>query len=590
MKNILDLNLNNKKVIVRCDFNVPLDDENNIIDDTRIVKSLKTINYLLSNNCKIILLSHFGRVKNEEDKKKYNLNIVAKRLSEHLNKKVTFINSCFGENVKNYIDQASDDIIMLQNTRYMDLDGKLESNNDVNLSYFWSSLADVFINDAFASSHRKHASVAGISNFIPSAIGFLIMEEICGLKPIVNLDKRPFGIFMGGAKVEDKLPIIKQLINKCDVLMLGGGILNSFLKATGYDVKKSLCTNDEVVLNELRELLRLYPHKIYMPKDFIWGDDKILDIKIDEYEDIIMYCKLIFVNGTAGLYEKDEYSEGTKKLLSFLQKSGNKVIVGGGDTISALNKFGYQDCFDFVSSGGGASLEYIAYAKLDALKDLNNNKFIVINTKNKLNGENLVLFEGFLKDVKINNKTLVVCHNSDNIPNIKSKSYILGSQEVSDNKNVLYTILGHADSRNGGKTIDTVSEELKTVLSKNVIPILCIGEKESEISNKQEVLKEQLSSLKICSDSNVLIAYEPVWAIGKNAVLDIDSIKEICAFIKEYINNTYKINVKLLYGGSISAKNIDDILNISEIDGVMLSKNGIDKEALSSIIKTINNN
>lgn len=364
-------NVRNKRVIVRCDFNVPI--ENGVItDDSRITKSLETIKYLIDNNCKIVLLSHLGRIKTEEDRKDNSLKIVAQRLNELLDHKVTFLSECYGSKVKEYVDSMeSKDVVLLENTRIMDLQDKLESNNDEELAKFWASLADMFIMDAFGSAHRAHASTAGIAKYIPACVGFLVEKELKGLNPLLNVKERPFVVFMGGAKVEDKLPIIKKLITKCDYILVGGGIANSFLKAMGEDVKKSLATSDEALLQELKDLLAKYKQKILLPIDFNYVNDAIMDVGEDTikmYKHYISYSKLLFVNGTPGKFEDEETSKGTKKLFEICKSSTANVILGGGDTVSAAKKFGYENDFMFQSSGGGATLEYIANGKLEALE------------------------------------------------------------------------------------------------------------------------------------------------------------------------------------------------------------------------------
>jgi phosphoglycerate kinase len=373
MKLLKDMDINNKTVIVRCDYNVPIKD-GIIEDDSRIVKSLETINYLIDHNCKIVLLSHLGRVKTPEDKEKNSLKLVAEHLSKLLNRNVTFVSECYGEEVKKTVmEHNSGDIIMLENTRYMDLEGKLESGNNPDLAKFWASLGDVFVLDAFGSAHRAHASTAGIASFIPSCVGLLIEKELDNLKDLINVEIRPFTIFMGGAKVEDKLPIIEKLLPECDHLLLGGGIANSFLKASGVEVGTSLATSDEELLAKLKVLLTNYQDKIMLPLDFVYDGSSIMDIgpmSLENYARVINESKLIFINGTPGKFEDEPFAEGTIKLLSILASCGAKVITGGGDTVNALKKFGYEDKFFFCSSGGGATLEYIANKELEALKCL----------------------------------------------------------------------------------------------------------------------------------------------------------------------------------------------------------------------------
>ena len=371
MKTIKDIDIKNKSVVLRLDFNVPVE-EGVIKDNSKIVKSLKTINYLLENNSKIVILSHFGRIKNEEDKKNNSLKVVAKELANLLKKEVKFLDNPYGEKVKKIVDNASlGEVILLENTRFMDVPVKRESSNDLKLAKFWASLGDIYINDAFGSMHRCHASTAGIAKFLPHAIGFLVMDELTHLNVLVHDTLHPFTVFMGGAKVDDKLPIIKSLIDRCDYLLLGGGIANSFLKAKGADVGASLATNDEGVLKEIRTIMDNNKRKIVLPVDFTIDDGVIYDIgskSIDLYKRFIDSSKVVFVNGTCGKFEDERFMEGTNNLFKALENSSAKVIIGGGDTASACSKFGFSDKFYYVSSGGGATLEYIADRTLKALE------------------------------------------------------------------------------------------------------------------------------------------------------------------------------------------------------------------------------
>lgn len=371
MKTIKDIDLKNKKVVIRVDYNVPM--ENGIIkDSSKIKKSLRSINYLLENNCRVVILSHFGRIKSEEDKAKNSLKIVAKELANLLGKNVKFLDNCYGDKVKNIVDNCGlGEVILLENTRFMDIYEKKESGNDLSLAEYWASLGEVYINDAFGSMHRAHASTAGIAKFLPHAIGFLVMDELEHLNILIHNTPHPFTVFMGGAKVDDKLPIIKSLIERCDYLLVGGGIANSFLKAKGADIGNSIATSDEGILNELKKLMGEYKGKIVLPVDFTIDDGIIYDVgnkSIEVYKKYIDKSEIVFVNGTCGKFEDERFMEGTSNLFKILKDSGKKVIVGGGDTASACIKFGFKDSFDFISSGGGATLEYIADGTLKALE------------------------------------------------------------------------------------------------------------------------------------------------------------------------------------------------------------------------------
>lgn len=371
-----EANIKNKRVILRCDFNVPISD-GKIIDNSRIIRSLGTINLLLKGNNSLILMSHLGRVTTQEDKAKNSLRVVAKELSRLLNREVKFLEEPASMNtLKTCKSLKNGQIALIENTRYCDVPERLESNNDLNLAKYWASLADVFVVDAFGSLHRNHASVAGISNYLPTYIGLLVKEEINNLNPVVFNIKRPFTVFMGGGKVDDKLKYIKSLLKKCDKLLVGGGIANSFLYACGYDIGESLCTSDEITLDEIRDLIREYKDKIIMPIDFVIEDTKILDLgerTINKYTKYFEESKSIFINGTCGKFEEPGYAVGTKNLFASLKNIDAIKIAGGGDTLNAINEFGLSDNFTFLSSGGGASLEYISYNNLAALDYINKN-------------------------------------------------------------------------------------------------------------------------------------------------------------------------------------------------------------------------
>lgn len=378
MKNIIDFTFEGKKVILRCDFNVTIK-EGQILSDERIKASLKTINYLIDKKAKIILLSHLGKVKTKDDIEKNTLFPVYQKLCELLKTNVYFSSATRGTILENKISYLQDgEVLLVENTRYEDYPDKKESKCDEELSKYWASLGDIFINDAFAMTHRQHASNYGIAKYLPHAMGFLIEEEIKGLGIVSNPDK-PFCVIMGGAKVEDKLDIIKGILPKCDYLLVGGGIANSFLNIN-YNVGLSL--KDDSKKEELKELLSLYKDKIILPIDYkvlnngevkqrkydkIEDDDNILDIgenTLSIYKERISSSATIFLNGTMGKYEQQkEFENGTKEILQAILSSKAKTVIGGGDAISSAEYFNVKG-FTFVSTGGGATLEYLATGKL----------------------------------------------------------------------------------------------------------------------------------------------------------------------------------------------------------------------------------
>lgn len=386
-KTIEDINIDNKTVIIRCDLNVPIQN-GEILDDNRIVQSLKTINYAISHNCKVILLSHLGRIKTKEDKEKNSLLPVAKRLEELLGKKVIFVNETRGLVLENTVKNMKyKDVVLVENTRYEDYPDKKESLCDEDLGKYWASLGDIFINDAFATSHRRHASNVGIAAHLPSAIGFLIEKELVMLNELLEEPKRPYVVIMGGAKINDKIKVIDKLIKKCDYLLVAGGIANTFLTANGYDLKKSIYDKDS--LEYCKNLLSNYNDKIILPvdgyytKEYKDGLEKgyckldnvpenmmVLDIgkeSIKLFSSYLNNAKTVFWNGPVGVSEFSNFAYGTKTLCGVLEKIGCKVIIGGGDSAAAAIRFGYKDKFDHISTGGGASLELIEKGCLPAI-------------------------------------------------------------------------------------------------------------------------------------------------------------------------------------------------------------------------------
>lgn len=385
MKTIRDFDLENKKVIIRVDFNVPIKD-GIITDDNRIIESLDTIKYAIKHQSKVILLSHLGRIKEESDKAKNTLKPVAKRLSELLNKEVLFIPYTRGIEVEDAINKMQNgDVILLENTRYEDLDGKKESKNDKELGKYWASLGDIMINDAFGTSHRLHASNVGIMEHLPSGIGFLVEKEFNNLLPVINKPIHPFTVILGGAKVSDKIGVIDNLINKCDYILIGGGMAYTFLKARNMEIGKSLVDMESLdycknLLNTTNKIILPVDHLCskniedneYSIKEEIASDDIALDIgpkTIELFNEYLRKSKTIIWNGPVGYFENEVYAQGTKALCETIANLENVTsIVGGGDTASAIINMGYKENFTHISTGGGASLELLEGKEMPFIK------------------------------------------------------------------------------------------------------------------------------------------------------------------------------------------------------------------------------
>ena len=389
-KTIRDYELEGKKVIIRVDFNVPIKDDV-IQDDNRIRESLETINYALEHNAKIILLSHLGRVKTIEDKETNTLEPVALRLSELLDKEIIFVTETRGELLEQEINNMKNgDIILVENTRFEDLDGKKESSNDEELGTYWASLGDIFINDAFGTSHRSHASNVGIASHLPNGIGFLIEKELNTMLPAITNPNRPFTVILGGSKVSDKIKVIENLVNIADYILIGGGMAFTFLKSLDINIGSSIL--DEESIEFCKNILNKHKDKIILPIDIVTSTSVekpintrkifIKDIKENEigldigkqtielFKEYIEKSNTIIWNGPVGKFEINEFSNGTKELCEIV-KNVKTSIIGGGDTASAVINLGYKDSFTHISTGGGASLELLEGKNLPGIEIIN---------------------------------------------------------------------------------------------------------------------------------------------------------------------------------------------------------------------------
>ncbi|TQC51451.1 phosphoglycerate kinase [Mycoplasmopsis mucosicanis] len=386
-KTIRDIDLNNKKVIIRVDFNVPI--KNGIIQSNeRIVAALDTIKYAIDNNAKVILLSHLSRIKTEEDKASKSLKPVALELEKLLNHKVIFVPFTSGEGLKKAVDAMQNkDVVLVENTRFEDLNEKAESKNASWLADQWAALGDVFINDAFATAHRSHASNVGISSRIAeTGVGFLVEKELKAFDDAFSKDTKPFLAIVGGAKVKDKISYLTKLSTKADEILIGGAMAYTFLKAKGIEIGKSLVEDEYIEF--AKELMEKSTAQFIIPQDHAmvnnfedttWTYSNSFDIDKDKmgidvgpktiklYEKHIANAKLIYWNGPLGVFEKEFGEAGTKAIGLALASSQAYTIIGGGDTISASEKFNFKDKINHVSTGGGASQEYLLEHHLPAI-------------------------------------------------------------------------------------------------------------------------------------------------------------------------------------------------------------------------------
>ncbi|MDR1627631.1 MAG: phosphoglycerate kinase [Oscillospiraceae bacterium] len=389
-KTVSDIDVTNKKVLVRCDFNVPFDENGNITDTKRIDESLKTIKYLVDNKAKVILCSHLGRPKGKFNKK-FSLEFVAKELSKSLNMDVKFARDVIGESAETTISQLKNgEICLLENLRFH----KEEEENDPKFSEKLASFADVYVNDAFGTCHRAHASIAGVTECLPAVCGFLIQKEMSAMSEILDNPKRPFISILGGAKVSDKIGVINSLLEKVDKLIIGGGMAYTFINSLGYSIGTSLCESDKLDLaRDIVAKAKEKNVKLFLPVDNKVGReydpntesqivdaDKIpdgwmgLDIgtkTAELFSEAIKDAGTVVWNGPMGVSEWDNFANGTIAVAKAIADSGAVSIIGGGDSAAAIEKLGFADKMTHISTGGGASLQFLEGKELPGILHLN---------------------------------------------------------------------------------------------------------------------------------------------------------------------------------------------------------------------------
>ena len=390
-KTVKDIDLKDKKVLVRCDFNVPMDENKKITDNTRIVAAIPTIKYLLENNCAIILCSHLGRPKGEF-KPEYSLAPVAEELAKLLGKEVIMAKDVIGEDAKQKAANLKQgQIMLLENVRFH----KEETDNSPEFAKELASMAQIYVNDAFGTAHRAHSSTAGVAAYLPAVSGFLIEKELKFLGNAINNPQRPFVAILGGAKVSDKIKVIENLLEKVDSIIIGGGMTYTFLKAMGYEIGNSICELDRIdIAKETIEKAEKKGVKLLFPIDTVCGKEFsneaetiVVDSKeipkgwqgldigpkaIEEFTQVLKNAKTVIWNGPLGVFEFEKFAKGTNAIAKVLSEINAITIVGGGDSVAAVEKGGFSDKITHISTGGGATLEYLEGKELPGIECLEN--------------------------------------------------------------------------------------------------------------------------------------------------------------------------------------------------------------------------
>lgn len=635
---VRDLDVAGKKVLVRVDFNVPLNDKGEITDDTRITASLPTIQYLLEQKAAVILMAHLGRPKGQV-KPELSLAPVAKHLGKLLGKKILFAPDCVGEAAQAAASKLKPGhILLLENLRFH----KEEEKNDMEFAEKLASLADLYVNDGFGVSHRAHASVEGVTHFLPAAAGFLLEKEIQYVGQAVTNPLHPFVAIIGGAKVSDKIGVISNLLDKVDTLLIGGGMANTFLAAQGYKMGKSLVEEDKLDLaKELLAKAKKNKVNMLLPTDLVMAaafapdaehvTEKVknlnqaymaLDIGAETskaYAEALADAKMIVWNGPMGVFEMDAFCKGTEAVAKAVAKSRATSIVGGGDSVAAIEKLGLAKRITHISTGGGASLEYLEGKVLPgvaALDDLRR-KMIAGNWKmHKTVSEAVALAEDIVMETNGTLNEVVIFPPFTALETvadaIDGKHVGYGAQDLHwEDKGAFtgavsgamiadicaeYVLVGHSERRTiFGENEKIVASKIIAAYRNGLKPMLCVGENlaEREAGKTARKINMQLkSALRVISAEdaeNLVVAYEPIWAIGSGKAATPEDALEVCTLIREKIGKIFTPDiarkVRILYGGSVNEKNAASF-NLSGIDGVLVGGASLKADTFAAIVRS----
>ena len=639
-KNIEDIPVKGKKVIVRVDFNVPQDKKTGAItDDKRIRGAIPTIEYLSGQGARVILVSHLGRPKDGPDPK-FSMKPAVDRLSELIGKPVALAADVIGADAKAKAAALADgEIMMLENVRFH----KEESKNDPAFARELASLAEVFVNDAFGTAHRAHASTAGLANYLPSVCGYLIQKELEVMGAALANPKRPFVAILGGAKVSDKISVIENLINKVDTLVIGGGMAYTFYKALGHSVGSSLCELDKVDLaKSLIDKAEARGVQLLLPIDNVVADRFSADAASKDVDSMeipdgwqgldvgpktvqlfsaaVRSAGTVVWNGPVGVFEFEKFANGTREVASAVAQSSAVSIIGGGDSAAAIEILGFADQVTHISTGGGAALEFLEGKILPGIDCLMNK-----DARRTMAAGNWKMNSGVpAEGLKLLSalKPLVVDATSEIVVGVPFTA-LSAAVEATDYTNVAvaaqnchfeekgaytgeisaamlarmgvkYVILGHSERREYfAETDDIVNKKVKAALDWGVRPIFCCGESLeqregghtfSHIRSQVVYGLKDIPADKMCL---VTIAYEPIWAIGTGKVASDAQAQEVCFFIRGIVRDLYGDAIaqdqRILYGGSVNAKNAAGLFAMSDIDGGLVGGASLKAEDFSVI-------
>ena len=637
-KILTDLDVAGKRVLVRVDFNVPQDGEGGITDDNRMRAALPTIQYLIRHRAGVILMSHLGRPKGKVNPK-YSLAPVARHLEELLGQPVAFAADCVGPEAEAAAAKLeAGQVLLLENLRFH----AEEEKNDLDFAEKLAPLADLYVNDGFGVSHRAHASVEGVTHFLPSAAGFLLEKEIRFLGGAVSHPKRPFAAIIGGAKVSDKIGVLTNLLTKVDKLLIGGGMANTFLAARGVPMGKSLVETDKLeearrilAEAEVRKIELLLPTDLVMAAEFkadapheVESLDHLnqaymaLDIgpaTCETYAKALADCRTIVWNGPMGVFEMDAFCKGTEKVAEAVAASSAVSIVGGGDSVAAIKKSGLEGKISHISTGGGASLEYLEGKILPGVAALDNVRRFLIAGNWKMhktveealdlaqavveetNGtmNEVVLFPSFtaLEPVADAIDGRAVGYGAQDLcwEDAGAFTGAVSGAQIAD-IGCEYVLVGHSERRTiFGESDEIIARKMAAAYRNNLKPLLCVGETQKERDGGQTEakitgqLRSALAGVTKAQAALLTVAYEPLWAIGTGKTATAADAQAVCKLIRDELEDLFGEDVtrhiRVLYGGSVNEKNAASF-RTDGIDGVLVGGASLRAGTFAQIVRS----
>ncbi len=625
LNTVKEADLKGKRVLIRVDFNVPV--KNGVVtDDTRIRAALPTINYILSQGASLVVMSHYGRPKGQKNPE-FSMAPIASVFEKELGRKVTLAPDVIGKDVEKLVSSLkSGDVLLLENVRWY----KEEEANDPEYARTLASYGDVYVNDAFGTAHRAHASTEGVAHYLPSYAGLLIEKEVRFMAPLLENPEHPFVAVIGGSKVSSKISVLKSLVRTCDTIVIGGGMAYTFLKVLGHKTGKSLVEDD--YLETARDFLSAAEKKgvkVILPLDHLCAEnfdenaqpvyvdsvdipDNLMGLDIgkktvEKIVEALKGAKNVVWNGPMGVFEFQQFAHGTESVAKALAASGAVSVVGGGDSVAAINKFGLASSISHVSTGGGASLEFLEGKTLPgiaALEKKTRKVYIAGNWKMNILPSRASQYAKELREAYEEKgcdcRFMIACPFVD-LPGVveavKGSDVIVAAENMADHTEGAYTgevsplmlkdigvntvIIGHSERRQYyGETDEVVNRKVLLALENSMEVVLCVGEtlSEREGGKLEEVLSRQLEvglkGVKEEDMASVTVAYEPVWAIGTGKTATPEDADAAHAYIRSRVAHLFSKevaeNLIIQYGGSVKAENVKALMAKENIDGALV--------------------